>query len=164
MDYIREVCANMGPGHDCDYSLETLKADRRGSLFWAGISFIWRLPSLGNLWANDSFPDRTYPGRTSIAIRPSSLSGTAALSDYYSPPGSAIPPALIHGKVLGEEPLVASLPDKELNEADKLWAATQVMKKPTETQARYLSFIYYYTKVHRVPPAESDMQMYFQVS
>lgn len=25
-------------------------------------------------------------------------------------------------------------------------------------------FIYFYTKVHRVPPAESDMQMYFRVS
>ncbi len=39
-----------------------------------------------------------------------------------------------------------------------------VTKKPTETQGRYLSFIYYYTKVHRVPPAESDIRMYFRVS
>jgi Mn-dependent DtxR family transcriptional regulator len=38
------------------------------------------------------------------------------------------------------------------------------MKKPTKTQARYLAFIHYYTKVHRVPPAEFDMQMYFRVS
>jgi SOS-response transcriptional repressor LexA len=34
----------------------------------------------------------------------------------------------------------------------------------TQTQGQYLSFIYYYTKIHGVPPAEADMQRYFNVS
>ena len=34
----------------------------------------------------------------------------------------------------------------------------------TETQGQYLAFIYYYTKIHGVPPAEADMQRYFKVS
>ncbi|MBW1690648.1 MAG: MarR family transcriptional regulator, partial [Deltaproteobacteria bacterium] len=28
----------------------------------------------------------------------------------------------------------------------------------------YLAFIYYYTKIHGYPPAETDMQRYFKVS
>jgi len=34
----------------------------------------------------------------------------------------------------------------------------------TSKQGRYLSFIYYYTKIHRIPPAESDLRAYFNVS
>lgn len=34
----------------------------------------------------------------------------------------------------------------------------------TETQGQYLAFIYYYTKIHGVPPAEADMRRYFKVS
>ena len=34
----------------------------------------------------------------------------------------------------------------------------------TVKQGQYLAFIHYYTKVHRRPPAETDMQMYFRVS
>jgi hypothetical protein len=34
----------------------------------------------------------------------------------------------------------------------------------TETQGQYLAFIYYFTKIHGVPPAEADMQRYFNVS
>lgn len=34
----------------------------------------------------------------------------------------------------------------------------------TPKQGQYLAFIYYYTKIHGVPPAEADMQRYFQVS
>ena len=34
----------------------------------------------------------------------------------------------------------------------------------TATQGQYLAFIYYYTKIHGVPPAEADMQRYFKVS
>lgn len=34
----------------------------------------------------------------------------------------------------------------------------------TAKQGQYLAFIYYYTKIHRQPPAEVDMQRYFQVS
>lgn len=34
----------------------------------------------------------------------------------------------------------------------------------TPKQGQYLAFIHYYTKLHGQPPAESDMQRYFQVS
>ncbi len=34
----------------------------------------------------------------------------------------------------------------------------------TNTQGQYLAFIYYYTKIHGVAPAEADMQRYFKVS
>ena len=34
----------------------------------------------------------------------------------------------------------------------------------TATQGQYLAFIYYYTKLHGVPPAEADLQRYFKVS
>jgi repressor LexA len=34
----------------------------------------------------------------------------------------------------------------------------------TKKQGQYLSFIYYYTKVNGQPPAEVDMQRYFQVT
>lgn len=43
------------------------------------------------------------------------------------------------------------------------WAA--VTKKPfTPKQGQYLAFIFHYTKIHRLAPAESDMQNYFKVS
>lgn len=34
----------------------------------------------------------------------------------------------------------------------------------TQTQGQYLAFIYYYTKLDGVPPAEADFQRYFKVS
>jgi repressor LexA len=34
----------------------------------------------------------------------------------------------------------------------------------TPKQGQYLAFIYYYTKLNGVPPAESDMQRYFQTT
>ena len=34
----------------------------------------------------------------------------------------------------------------------------------TEKQGQYLAFIYYYTKINGQPPAERDMQQYFNVS
>ena len=34
----------------------------------------------------------------------------------------------------------------------------------TKKQGQYLAFIYHYTKVHREPPAEADIQWYFQVT
>jgi repressor LexA len=34
----------------------------------------------------------------------------------------------------------------------------------TAKQGQYLAFIHYYTKVHRTPPAEADLQRYFKVS
>jgi DNA-binding MarR family transcriptional regulator len=48
--------------------------------------------------------------------------------------------------------------------------ATKLEKQPpvqgthTARQGQYLAFIYYYTKIHRQPPAEADMQRYFHVS
>jgi SOS-response transcriptional repressor LexA len=34
----------------------------------------------------------------------------------------------------------------------------------TAKQGQYLAFIHLYTKLHRQPPAEADMQIYFRVS
>ncbi len=34
----------------------------------------------------------------------------------------------------------------------------------TPRQGQYLAFLYYYTKILGVPPAEADIQRYFQVS
>ena len=34
----------------------------------------------------------------------------------------------------------------------------------TEKQGQYLAFIYAYTKLHRRPPAEADMQTFFDVT
>jgi DNA-binding MarR family transcriptional regulator len=34
----------------------------------------------------------------------------------------------------------------------------------TPKQGQYLAFIHYYTKIHGIPPAESEMQRYFRVS
>jgi len=44
--------------------------------------------------------------------------------------------------------------------------ATVGSTKPkfTAKQGQYLAFIYYYTKIHRLPPAEADLQRYFKVS
>ena len=40
-----------------------------------------------------------------------------------------------------------------------------VTRKPyTAKQGQYLAFIYYYTKVHGIAPAEADMQDYFKVT
>lgn len=39
------------------------------------------------------------------------------------------------------------------------------MRAPfTEKQGKYLAFIYYYTKLNGRPPAEADMERYFQVT
>ena len=34
----------------------------------------------------------------------------------------------------------------------------------TETQGQYVAFIYYYTELHAIAPAEADVQRYFNVS
>lgn len=34
----------------------------------------------------------------------------------------------------------------------------------TDTQGQYLAFIFLYTKLHREPPSEADMQRYFGTS
>jgi Mn-dependent DtxR family transcriptional regulator len=40
----------------------------------------------------------------------------------------------------------------------------EMKKRFTEKQGQYLAFIYVYTKLNRRPPAETDMQRYFQVT
>ena len=40
---------------------------------------------------------------------------------------------------------------------------TGVESTNTEAQGQYLAFIYYYTKIHGIPPAEADRQRYFEV-
>jgi Mn-dependent DtxR family transcriptional regulator len=37
-------------------------------------------------------------------------------------------------------------------------------KPYTARQGQYLAFIHYYSKVHRIAPAESDMQKFFRVA
>lgn len=37
-------------------------------------------------------------------------------------------------------------------------------ERMTKRQGQYLAFIYYYAKINRRPPAEADIQRYFQVS
>lgn len=34
----------------------------------------------------------------------------------------------------------------------------------TEKQGQYLAFIFYYTKINSIPPAQADLQRYFNVS
>ena len=36
--------------------------------------------------------------------------------------------------------------------------------KYTEKQGQYLAFIFYYTKINGVPPAQADLQRYFSVT
>ncbi|MGY4427972.1 DNA-binding MarR family transcriptional regulator [Bradyrhizobium sp. F1.13.1] len=44
-------------------------------------------------------------------------------------------------------------------------AETHPSAKPfTPTQGQYLTFVHLYTRLHRTPPAETDMQQYFRVS
>jgi DNA-binding MarR family transcriptional regulator len=43
-------------------------------------------------------------------------------------------------------------------------AATEKAEPFTAKQGQYLAFIYYYTKVHRTPPAEADFQRFFGVT
>ena len=37
-------------------------------------------------------------------------------------------------------------------------------RRYTKTQGQYLAFIYYYTKLNGLPPAERDMERYFGTS
>ena len=43
-------------------------------------------------------------------------------------------------------------------------AVSRAAKAFTPTQGQYLAFIHLYTRLHRRPPAETDMQEYFRVS
>jgi len=46
----------------------------------------------------------------------------------------------------------------------RLFVGGQDVNRFTDRQGQYLAFIYYYTKLHRRPPAEADIQGYFRVS
>ena len=43
-------------------------------------------------------------------------------------------------------------------------AAANAVKPLTAKQGQYLAFIYYYSKSHGRPPAESDFQRFFRVT
>jgi Mn-dependent DtxR family transcriptional regulator len=50
--------------------------------------------------------------------------------------------------------------DEQLNRM----AGVSPAKTFTPKQGQYLAYIYLYTRLHRRPPAEADMQEYFRVS
>ena len=51
--------------------------------------------------------------------------------------------------------------DEQLN---RMAGVSLAAKTFTPKQGQYLAFIYLYTRLHRRPPAEADMQEYFRVS
>ena len=51
--------------------------------------------------------------------------------------------------------------DKQLN---RMAGVSCSAKTFTPKQGQYLAFIHLYTRLHRRPPAETDMQQYFRVS
>jgi hypothetical protein len=62
---------------------------------------------------------------------------------------------------------VENLPQRiPLESRFEFWliAAVAMKKTYTDKQGQYLAFIYYYSKIHRRPPAEAEMQEYFGVS
>jgi hypothetical protein len=65
------------------------------------------------------------------------------------------PVAYIHGGLLGFEVAM-----------NRTGSVCQPSSEPsfTDRQGQYLAFIYAYTRIHRRPPAEADMQRHFQVS
>ncbi|MGO9810718.1 MAG: LexA family protein, partial [Isosphaeraceae bacterium] len=48
--------------------------------------------------------------------------------------------------------------DRECRQGDSMAADF------TPRQGQFLAFIYYYTKIHRIPPAETDMRRFFRIS
>jgi repressor LexA len=56
--------------------------------------------------------------------------------------------------------LLESLDEKPMETEHRL----DTKARYTPKQGQYLSFIYYYTKIHGLPPSEADMQRYFRVS
>ena len=51
--------------------------------------------------------------------------------------------------------------DEQLN---RMAGVSRPAKTFTPKQGQYLAFIHLYTRLHRRPPAEADMQQYFRVS
>jgi methylenetetrahydrofolate reductase (NADH) len=63
--------------------------------------------------------------------------------------------------------LASFVPDvdaQDLSFVNETIAASRSEKRFTAKQGQYLAFIYLYTRLHRRPPAEADMQEYFRVS
>jgi DNA-binding MarR family transcriptional regulator len=56
---------------------------------------------------------------------------------------------------------VAGGSDGQLN---RMAGVSRAVKTFTPRQGQYLAFIHLYTRLHRRPPAETDMQEYFRVS
>lgn len=54
--------------------------------------------------------------------------------------------------------------DHEQNDMSIVKESDIEERKYTEKQGQYLAFIYYYIKINGQPPAETDMQRYFNVS
>ena len=51
--------------------------------------------------------------------------------------------------------------DEQLN---RMAGVSRTAKTFTPKQGQYLAFIHLYTRLHRRPPAETDMQQYFRVT
>jgi DNA-binding MarR family transcriptional regulator len=47
---------------------------------------------------------------------------------------------------------------------NRMAGVSHAVKNFTPKQGQYLAFIHLYTRLHRRPPAETDMQQYFRVS
>ena len=58
-------------------------------------------------------------------------------------------------------PLLTGGMDQQLN---RMAGMSRAAKAFTPKQGQYLAFIHLYTRLHRRPPAETDMQEYFRVS
>jgi hypothetical protein len=54
--------------------------------------------------------------------------------------------------------------DRHAAEADGAPGPSLAQARYTARQGQYLAFIFYYTKIHGIPPAEADLQRYFRVS
>lgn len=60
---------------------------------------------------------------------------------------------------------LANVEDTFTDEGDEAAdAVTHEAKAFTPKQGQYLTFIYYYTKIHGRPPAEADLQRFFRVT
>ena len=58
---------------------------------------------------------------------------------------------------------VGSCTNISISFSNKQWGKGK-QRKFTQKQGQYLAFIYYYTKIQGVAPAETDLQKYFKVS
>lgn len=59
---------------------------------------------------------------------------------------------------------LASIEDRLTDEEGPTETLVRESKPFTAKQGQYLAYIYYYTKIHGRPPAESDLQQFFRVT